>query len=282
MKSNHIAILRFLTGDPAYASSVYSIGGRTCQEMIKAGLIDGINYRATDDGERALRAAMLVQFSPISGAHDPRHPDLIVVRRPFAYHDTATSTRDAIRVEAYVNGGPVVQIESGGNYEGMFSAPIFVQLVWLSGAHRARWDAKTRHRAGVNYGDPDEYMDPEARQFAQPLTDVDKVRNAIGAAQKAIVEHRRSTAAKLGEEDGIEDVNTVLREQGRDVVIATLREGHLGWDEAARNAGAHKNRGIGPDYVEPYYIAYESAARMRAVEIRDEGIGGPDSHHGAE
>jgi hypothetical protein len=73
-----------------------------------------------------------------------------------------------------------------------------------------------------------------------------------------------------GSEDGIENVDDVLREQGADAVIATLAAGCLGWDEAAINAGAHKIAGIADDMKDVYYRAYAKAARERAEEIRDE------------
>lgn len=37
----------------------------------------------------------------------------------------------------------------------------------------------------------------------------------------------RNEAIKLGEQDGVEDVDTVLEEQGLDVVLATLKPGHV-------------------------------------------------------
>lgn len=74
-----------------------------------------------------------------------------------------------------------------------------------------------------------------------------------------------------GTEDGTEDVDTVLAEQGRDVVIATLASGHVGWDEGAINAGAHKFRPDGRNWTDEqraaYYEAYAVAGRSRALEI---------------
>jgi hypothetical protein len=74
-------------------------------------------------------------------------------------------------------------------------------------------------------------------------------------------------AVVQGEFDGIEDVETVLEEQGRDVVIATLAPGHVAWDEGAINAGAAKLVGIPDEHHEAYYAAYARAARARAEEI---------------
>lgn len=76
-------------------------------------------------------------------------------------------------------------------------------------------------------------------------------------------------AAHEGEVDGREDVESVLNDQGRDVVIATLRPGHLGWDEAAINADAHRTAGVPDEHRATYYRAYASAARKRAEEVRD-------------
>lgn len=73
-----------------------------------------------------------------------------------------------------------------------------------------------------------------------------------------------------GIDDGWEEVETVLREQGRDVVVATLKPGHLGWDEGAINAGAHKLSGIPDEMRDVYYRGYEYGARQRAEQVRDE------------
>lgn len=88
-------------------------------------------------------------------------------------------------------------------------------------------------------------------------------------ALEAAIREALNGAAK-GAEGGVEDVETVLREQGRDVVIATLTPGHLGWDEGAINAAAHRADGVEDDFQDLYYKAYATAARKRAEEIRDE------------
>jgi hypothetical protein len=62
----------------------------------------------------------------------------------------------------------------------------------------------------------------------------------------------------------------VLNEQGRDVVLATLKPGHLSWNEGAINAGAHRIAGVPDEHRAAYYEAYERAAREKAEEIRDE------------
>lgn len=80
----------------------------------------------------------------------------------------------------------------------------------------------------------------------------------------------KETAVGLGAEDGIENVEIVLREQGRSVVIATLRDGHLGWDEEAAQNLSHRARGVPEEHRVAYYEAYASSARTRAEEIRDE------------
>lgn len=74
-------------------------------------------------------------------------------------------------------------------------------------------------------------------------------------------------ARDLGVTDGIEDVETVLAEQGLDAVRATLARGHLGWDEGAINAGAHKFAGVPEEHRGAYYEAYASAARQHAEEL---------------
>lgn len=77
-------------------------------------------------------------------------------------------------------------------------------------------------------------------------------------------------AAELGRRDGVAEVVDVLNEQGRDVVLATLRPGHLAWDEGARNNDCHKFSNVPEQHREAYYRAYEQAARAKAEEIRDE------------
>ena len=77
-------------------------------------------------------------------------------------------------------------------------------------------------------------------------------------------------AREKGAEDGVEDVETVLAEQGREVVVATLSPHHLDWDEAAINAGAHRIVGIPDSHADAYYAAYSKAARERAEEIAEE------------
>lgn len=77
----------------------------------------------------------------------------------------------------------------------------------------------------------------------------------------------KEQAIEAGAQDGIDDVETVLEEQGRDVVIATLKPGHVAWDEGAINAGAAKLSGIPDEHHEAYYEAYAKAARARAEEI---------------
>lgn len=74
-------------------------------------------------------------------------------------------------------------------------------------------------------------------------------------------------AVVLGRQDGIEDVETVLAEQGLAVVRATLAPGHVGWDEGAINAGVAELRHVPPEYHEAYYRAYAESARERAEEL---------------
>lgn len=77
----------------------------------------------------------------------------------------------------------------------------------------------------------------------------------------------REQAIALGAADGQEDVETVLAEQGRDVVIATLKPGHLGWDEGARNAGVAQMQKVPSQHEEAYYEAYAEAGRARAEMV---------------
>ena len=81
-------------------------------------------------------------------------------------------------------------------------------------------------------------------------------------------------ARDLGVTSGIEDVENVLAEQGIDAVKATLAPGHLGWDEAAINAAAHKADGVPEEHKAAYYEAYAGAARQHAEELCD-----PDPRH---
>jgi hypothetical protein len=80
-------------------------------------------------------------------------------------------------------------------------------------------------------------------------------------------EHYEARASALGAAGGVDDVDNVLAEQGLDVVRATLARGHLGWDEGARDAGAHRHEGIGRGFVDAYYEAYRDSARVRAEAL---------------
>lgn len=80
---------------------------------------------------------------------------------------------------------------------------------------------------------------------------------------------KQSEASAKGRESGIQDVLTVLQEQGIEVLRATLKPGVLGWDEGAINAGAHKQDGV-PDTKrlrEAYYRAYAKAAREQCEQL---------------
>lgn len=77
----------------------------------------------------------------------------------------------------------------------------------------------------------------------------------------------KQEAISKGVVDGVEDVETVLEEQGLDVVVATLKPGHVGWDEGAINAGAAQLSGVPSEHEEAYYEAYAAAARARAEEL---------------
>lgn len=77
----------------------------------------------------------------------------------------------------------------------------------------------------------------------------------------------KQEAVARGIDDGIEDVRCVLEEQGMDVVRATLKPGHVGWDEGAIIAGAAHLSGIPEEHEEAYYTAYAKAARMYAELI---------------
>lgn len=80
----------------------------------------------------------------------------------------------------------------------------------------------------------------------------------------------KQEAINKGKADGITDVETVLEEQGPDVVAATLQPGHVGWDEGAINAGAARLSGVPTEHEEAYYEAYAAAARTRAEEVAAE------------
>lgn len=80
----------------------------------------------------------------------------------------------------------------------------------------------------------------------------------------------KARAIRLGAEHGIEEVETVLREQGAEVVIGTLSPGHLEWDEGAINGGAAEYAGVPRRHERAYYLAYSKAARARAEEIERE------------
>lgn len=86
----------------------------------------------------------------------------------------------------------------------------------------------------------------------------------------SLIPDELAKAWNKGIDAGFEDVENVLREQGRDAVIATLVPGHLGWDEAAINAQAHRVDKIPEGLKDVYYAGYAMGARDRAVEIRDE------------
>jgi len=77
----------------------------------------------------------------------------------------------------------------------------------------------------------------------------------------------REQAIELGRQDGIEDVETVLAEQGIEAVRATLAPGHLGWDEGAINAGVAQIRGVPEEHRTAYYEEYARTARARAGEV---------------
>lgn len=78
---------------------------------------------------------------------------------------------------------------------------------------------------------------------------------------------KKSEAIRLGERDGVAEVEDVLQNQGRNVVIATLCEGHLGWDEEAIGAAAHRYSGVPEDLSGAYYEAYARAAREHAQQV---------------
>lgn len=74
-------------------------------------------------------------------------------------------------------------------------------------------------------------------------------------------------AIEAGEEDGAEEATNVYNEQGAEVVRATLKPGHLGWDEQAAGARTHAMRGIPEDFAPAYYRAYERSARATAERL---------------
>lgn len=87
---------------------------------------------------------------------------------------------------------------------------------------------------------------------------------ASGSEQPSMT---RQEAVDRGIEDGIEDVRCVLAEQGMDVIRATLRPSHVGWDEGAIIAGAAHISGVPEELEETYYAVYAKAARMYAQLI---------------
>jgi hypothetical protein len=92
-----------------------------------------------------------------------------------------------------------------------------------------------------------------------------------GDASQALDVVRAALEAPVrGALDGVEDVETVLKEQGIEAVRATMRPGHVGWDEGAINAGAHRTAGVPEELSEAYYTAYAKAARARAEELAGE------------
>ena len=76
-------------------------------------------------------------------------------------------------------------------------------------------------------------------------------------------------AIRLGRRDGIADVDNVLAEQGAEVVAGTLVAGHLGWDEGAINAGAHRSAGVSDADRSYYYGAYAASARRAAQQVKE-------------
>jgi len=79
-----------------------------------------------------------------------------------------------------------------------------------------------------------------------------------------------ATAVLVGVRDGLNAVDTLLNEEGRDAVLKTLR-GQEDWDFEARNADTAGHRGIAVGSREAYYRAYGQIARCRAEQIEDEG-----------
>ena len=119
--------------------------------------------------------------------------------------------------------------------------------------------------------------EPESYDLGNFLGDIEALQTKLGktpsrgqrlALEAAIREGLQ--AAKVGAESGEEEVDTVLQEQGASAVIATLAPGHLGWDEGAINAHAHKADHVDDAFSDLYYKAYAKAARKRAEEIRAE------------
>lgn len=99
----------------------------------------------------------------------------------------------------------------------------------------------------------------------------DRMREALRAIEGAAAAACEGAVGAIaaGERDGVEDVETVLAEQGIDAVIATLEPGHEAWDEGAINACAAEEMGIPKHLQDLYYGAYARAARARAEELRD-------------
>lgn len=125
------------------------------------------------------------------------------------------------------------------------------------------WDGSGTYDLGAFPGDAEALADAIGR--TPDAAERKAFEQAVRAALLTIAQVEAKGAA-----GGVEDVDTVLREQGREVVIATLAPGHLGWDEAAINAAAHRVDGVPDSLKDVYYRAYARAARERAVEIRDE------------
>jgi hypothetical protein len=125
------------------------------------------------------------------------------------------------------------------------------------------WDGSGTYDLGAFPGDAEALADAIGRKPER------EVRLAFEAAVRAALLTIAQVEAK-GAAGGVEDVDTVLREQGREVVIAAIAPGHLGWDDAAINAAAHRVDGVPDSLKDVYYRAYARAARERAVQIRDE------------
>ena len=77
--------------------------------------------------------------------------------------------------------------------------------------------------------------------------------------------HRKARA--VGSRHGREEVFTVLQEQGLSTVAQTLRPGHLGWDEGARNASVAEIVGVPPRWQDASYRQYARSARKLAEQL---------------
>lgn len=77
----------------------------------------------------------------------------------------------------------------------------------------------------------------------------------------------KQQAIDLGRKDGEADVRNVLDEQGIDVIRATLKPGHVAWDEGAINAGAAALSGVPEKLHAAYYAAYRVAAHQLAARL---------------